>query len=235
MIELTRYFDAVDGRGSYWARQQRLFVKQREETEKREKLEDRAEADVTAFSAGAVVATDIQIQAFSKKLETHETATVEALIANDRAMELVQGRLDAFLAQAYVLEDGRRVFKTEDGTLVFDEFGEEVGAEDILPDAIDDSFPSWEDVQPVMAERDQLLAERADILEFQERIDEARDEIAGGEMTVDELDALDAELTDLMPPSVATHVPGMEPTELELVENTKATGLQLPGMPVVPS
>ena len=56
-----------------------------------------------------------RIEAFSIKLDTYETATVEALIANEKAMELVQARLDDLLDRAHVVEDGRRVFKTRDG------------------------------------------------------------------------------------------------------------------------
>lgn len=45
---------------------------------------------------------------------------------NGRALERVQEDLRIMVDKAYVLPDGRRVFKTEDGMRVFDEHGEEI-------------------------------------------------------------------------------------------------------------
>ncbi|MEL6933399.1 MAG: hypothetical protein AAFO17_09940 [Pseudomonadota bacterium] len=80
--------------------------------------------------------------------------TVEALISNQEALDAVKERIDVILMRAHALEDGRRVFKTEDGTQVFDQFGEEVGPEVIAPEDIDDSAPRWEDFK---AEEDLIL------------------------------------------------------------------------------
>lgn len=207
VIELKRFFEAADGRGSYWTRQQKLFAKQKDDAAKREQIEERTEADVAAFWTGAAMASEAQIRAFSVKLDIYETATVEALIANDRAMEAVQAKIADMLARAYVLEDGRRVFKTEDGTQVFDEFGEEVGTDHIAPGDIDDSFPTWEQYSAEREIERALAEERTQIIEFQERLDEAREEISGGDITEADLEKLDAELADLMPPAVANQMP----------------------------
>ena len=68
------------------------------------------------------VATDMQIQEFEAKLDRYEAATVAALIENQERLDVVTAQMIVLLDQTYVLEDGRRVFKTEDGTQVFDEF-----------------------------------------------------------------------------------------------------------------
>ena len=211
--ELRRYFEAADGRSSFHAMQKKFFAKQREEDAKRDRIEDQAEADLVAFATSAAIATEVQIRQFSLKLDTYETATVEALIANQEALDLVQARLDAMLERAYVVEDGRRVFKTRDGTQVFDEFGEEVGRDIIAPEDIDDSHPFWEDFEPSFMERQQLLEEREQIIDYQERLDDARADIEDGEISAAELEELDAELAGLMPPAVQMHVPGMTPEQ----------------------
>ncbi|MEM6889180.1 MAG: hypothetical protein AAF636_13680 [Pseudomonadota bacterium] len=181
---MTRYFEAADGRGSNWAREQRkLFAKRREETQKRDQVEDRTEADLTAFATGSALATDIQVKAFSAKLNRYETANFEALMVNDEALDAVRARLEAMLNRAYVISDGRRVFKTEDGTQVFDEFGEEVGPEFVSPNDIDDSFPTWEDYSAELELEQSLKVERTEILEFQARLDEAQEQIENGDVT----------------------------------------------------
>ena len=132
---------------------------------------------------------------------------------NQEQLDLVRARLDAMLAQAYVLEDGRRVFRTEDGTQVFDEFGQEVGADEIDPAQIDPSLPTWEAFSADLELEQALQKEREAIIEYQDRLDDAREQIADGEISEAELEELDADLADLMPPSVRQNVPGMEIAE----------------------
>lgn len=211
MLQLGDHFRSVDGRRrSDWERIQRRFARQRYENERREKLEDRLEDNAAAFATGMVVATQMQIEAFELKLDRYEEATVAALIENQEQLDAVNARIFAMLDQAYVLDDGRRVFRTEDGTQVFDEFGEEVGPDEIDPAMIGDEFPTWEAFQPLLTERNALDAERAQLLDFQEQLDEARDRIAEGDISEAELNELDAELAELAPPAVRSRVPGME-------------------------
>lgn len=210
MKDLTNDFSVVDGRGSYWARQTRLFKLQKVRAEERERIEEKAEAGISAMMATAVIATELQIKAFELTLDQYETATVEALIANQEALDVVRERIDVILMQAHVLDDGRRVFKTEDGTQVFDEFGEKVGPEIIDPDEVDDSKTTWEEYAQAREAEQALASERSQLIEFQQKLDEARDEIADGQITVDELNDLEAQLDQLAPPAVATQMPGWE-------------------------
>lgn len=83
-----------------------------------------------------LLASDRQITAFRVKLDRYDEKTVEALMENRVALEEVQKRLDDMLGKAHVLPDGRRVFKTQDGTRVFDETGLELKADVIDPNAI---------------------------------------------------------------------------------------------------
>lgn len=69
-----------------------------------------------------------KIADFTVKLDRYDTATVQALMDNERDVLAVREKIDAMMLKAHVLPDGRRVFKTEDGTRVFDEFGAQLNS-----------------------------------------------------------------------------------------------------------
>lgn len=214
MVQLGEHFRTVDGRNrSDWERLQRQFAQKRVEQERREKHEDRLDDQMVALAAEVVMATELQLEQFTAKLDAYDQATVVALMENQERLDAVQARISLMLDQAYVHEDGRRLFKTEDGTQVFDEFGEELSADEIDFDLIGPDRPTWEAYSAERALENDLVAERTEILEFQERVDAAREQIAEGEISEADLEALDAELMDIMPTAVRTHVPGMEMPE----------------------
>lgn len=211
MIELGNHF-SIEGRGrqTEWARQRRWFIKAKQDQQRREEIADKLEDNVMAVATEAIMATQMQIEEFTVKLDTYDEATVVALMENQKRLDAVQARIDTFLAQAYVMEDGRRVFVTEDGTQVFDEFGVEVAPNELDFSLIPETAPKWETVKADIDILQNLKAERAEILEFQDRVDAARERVAEGDISESDLEALDAELVDLMPASVREHVPGME-------------------------
>jgi hypothetical protein len=186
------------------ARRQRR-ERDRQEKERQDKAEDRATQDFDAFVAAATVAPPAppaRIEAFDRELTEFEIDVVKALLQNEEAMERVQLKIDKFLERAFVMPDGRRVFRTEDGTKVFDEFGEEVGPEELDPDMIPEGAPTWEAFNEERGTMDRLVKERTELLEYQEKLDAARDEINGGEISEADLDSLEADLIDAMPPSL---------------------------------
>jgi len=157
------------------------------------------------------MASPIKIKKFEIKLDGYDEAIVTALMENQELLDAVRDDIAAMLAQAYVMEDGRRVFKTEDGAQVFDEFGIEVQADEVDPLQIDDSLPSWEEFSAKNDLEQSLEAERAQIFEFQEKVDNAREQIAEDEISEADLEALDADLLEAMPPAVRGHVADVEP------------------------
>ena len=209
MVQLSKHF-ASEGRSrhSEWLRQQRWFIKAQQDHQRRESDLERQEDSLTALGGDLIMATQAQIESFEVRLDTYDQATVEALMENQELLDAVNDRIDAMLSQAYVMEDGRRVFRTEDGTQVFDEHGE------LSPDEIDPSLPTWEAYAPLMHESARLTAERTEILEFQDRLDDAREQIAEGEISEADLEALDADLLEAMPDAVRAHVPDIEPREV---------------------
>lgn len=211
MVQLGQHFKSVDGRDrSDWKRLQHQFAKKRLDQERKDKLENRLDDNIAALAVEVIMATELQIQQFQIKLTSYDAATVTALMDNQERLDAVNLQMSVLLDQAYVLEDGRRVFKTEDGTQVFDEHGEEVGADVVDPASIGDEHPTWESYQTLRLEKSQIEVERTEILEFQERLDDAREQTADGQISEVDLEALEADLADMMPASVRANVPGME-------------------------
>ncbi len=99
---------------------------------------------------------------------------------------------------------------------VFDEFGEQVSPDIIEPGEISGAAVTWEEFQADIDARDALVQERTKLLEFQEKLDAARTEITDGEISIEDLDALEADLADTIPPAVAVHVEGFEMPEPNL-------------------
>jgi len=222
MVALGEHFKSEDrSRHSEWLRQQRWFIKARHDHQRREEIADKIEDGVAAFAVETVMATQSQIKSFDVKLDSYDEATVIALMENQELIDAVQDRLADMLARAYVMDDGRRVFKTQDGTQVFDESGAEVPAEELDPDLIDDSRPTYEEYAADVEALAALEVDRTQILEFQERVDATREDIADGEVSEAELEALDAELLDAMPPTVRGHVLGLEATATPVISATK--------------
>lgn len=186
----------------------RTLREERDRKERRDDQRDQLAADLADLGMMMVSASEIAI--FRSQLDTYDTATVIALQENERALAEAQQRLDAILLKAHVLPDGRRVFKTEDGTRVFDEFGSRVDASTITPDAIMDHHPTWETYQHDFEEIKRLQIERNTLVEYQGKLDDARDRLNSGDMTRAEYTQLRDELEISMPDAVQRYVPGME-------------------------
>lgn len=212
MGALGEQFRRGDRSHSEWLRQQRWFIKAGEDHQRREKSADKIEDGVAALAAETIMATQAQIKSFEMRLDSYDEATVIALMENQELIDAIADRIADILARAYVMEDGRRVFKTEDGMQVFDEFGEEVSPEDLDPELIEDSRPTYEAYAADMEALAALEAERTQILEFQEQVDAAREQIVDGEISEADLEDLDADLMEAMPPAVRVHVPELEGT-----------------------
>lgn len=190
---------------------------QRDVERRRDLKEERAkrqgtESDLNDLALGIVLATDVQIAEFSVTLDSYDEATVKALFENEKLLDAAREKVEALLGEAYVLADRRRVFKTRDGLQVFDEFGTELDAETIDPDEIADGHPTWEDFLLSTNERDRLEAERTEILDFQQRVDDARDRLDDDGLTTDDLDDMKGMLEADMPLAVRQQMPDFVPS-----------------------
>lgn len=205
-----------------WQREQQRLVQLRDE--RRQKEKDRNDDHLNDAMA-AVAATLEQIRAFEEKLDLYDEAIVKALMENEEKLVAAKAETDALLEQAYIMEDGRRVFRTEDGTKMFDEQGQKIGSEELDADLIGPERPTWEAFDSARTKEDVLVEERQKIIEFQEEVDSARDQIAEGDTSKAELNDLDAELKMLTPPSVRSHLQDAEPVPEMSGEFAKSTSL----------
>lgn len=171
--------------------------KDKEEREKKADREDRIEEVLFA-----VMVTDQEIADFTVTLDTYDAATIEALQKNEEALVKVREELSRMLDKAYVLPDGRRVFKTEDGLHVFDEHGVEVKGLD--PDEIEEWRPKWDRFTKELAAESDLIQEQEQIFDYQAKLDDARERAEDTEhpLTHDELEELKAKLEKSKPDAV---------------------------------
>jgi len=214
MVQLGEHFGRNEvSRHSEWLREQRWFIKSHHEQEKRQEAVEKLDDELLSVATEVVLATDFEIAEFDAKLDIYDEATVKALMENEEGLNRIRVEIEALLSRAYVMEDGRRVFKTEDGAQVFDEFGLEVSPDNLEFEMIGPEYPTWEEFSARKEIQNQLEAERTQILEFQEKVDAARDQISEGEITADELDELDAELANALPPTVRVQIPGFDNSE----------------------
>ena len=193
---------------------QRFLQRQLDEQKRRDRKED-IEQGSDGLDMAVAVITTVEAAQFKMELDTYDVAVVNALNENDRKMEIAQAEWDRILAKAHVLPDGRRVFKNDDGTKVFDEFEQEVPLEVIHPDEIDDSRPRWKVAQKAIGTIKSIAQERTEVLEYQAKLDEARERVNSGEMTREELDRYHEELKAEIPDAVRQQIP-------ELADDPKA-------------
>ncbi|GJE18432.1 hypothetical protein AIGOOFII_3157 [Methylobacterium marchantiae] len=179
----------------------RLEARQRVTREAEHEREERRDREF--FEAvTAVFATERQIVEFHVKLDRTDEKTVEALMENRVALDEVRSKLDDILGKAYVMDDGRRVFRTIKGDQVFDEHGIELMRDEFDPEQIADHHPKWESYKATNDTKLALELERKELLDYQARIDAARETLAKDDVTAKELDGLDADLETAMPEAV---------------------------------
>lgn len=247
MIQLGSHF--ADSRGSRHAdarRQREWFIKARNDRERRDETADRLDDQLLVFASAAVVATELQIKQFEQRLDRYEVrldayetkldsqdiAVTKALMENQLELERLFALREQILEAAFVLPDGRRVFKSEDGITVYDESHAIVGLNVIDPNDIPDSFVRHEKLLGV----DQLIssteAERDKLHKAQDDIDAARDKLSiarsklgvarsaieDGNLTVQDIEEMDADIEASIPTKLP-NIPASAMKHLSGIEN----------------
>ncbi len=178
------------------------------EERKVEEKQDKERAE--KFYEATTQATHEQLAVFSERLEQYDTATVRALMDNERALDEVRMEREALDARAFKF-DGRAVFKSQDGKHVFDANDAEIANTTLDPNLVPDGFPTREENKAVVDKENKLLQERQQIHDFQNRVDEARTEAGKDGVTVKKLDDLGADLDQAMPDAVRREMAGATP------------------------
>lgn len=200
---------------------QHFQKQQRAERQRRERDGREDEKGPDLLDMAALIISEAEIVAFRLEIDRYDTATIEALYANETALALIMQQKDDLLMRAYVLPDGRRVFKSEDGVRVFDEHGDQLAEDDIDPDLIGRAHPTWERYHPILHEEDRLIREREALLAYQGKLDEARDRLDAGDMTREEFDTMRDDLAATMPKAVRSYIP--ELASAQNVDSAMAT------------
>lgn len=209
-------------------RRKQWFVKAQRDDIRRDKIADQAEETLLeTVTAIVVAASAARIKSSQARIYQYDEATIKAFqenqIAMDEAKDLlaqIELHIQQMLGCAYVMDDGRRVFLTEDRTQAFDEFGVEVMPDELDFDLVSPDAPTWESYSSGLEAQttarqgiEALEVERQAILDFQEKVDAAGERISDSDISEAELDDLDAELSEAMPPSIRKHVPGFDTTD----------------------
>lgn len=193
LVQLFKETADAKRREDRWIDEQIVLADERQLLERRDR--EKREAVYAALEQ----ASKEQIAAFREQLDRYDTATVQALMENERRLDEARKRQDELLERAYKLPDGRKAFKSEDGLHVLDQNGREVG--DVDPQSIPDSHPKWEAFKSATDQKAALAQQREELLKFQQKVDQARDKFDHDGTTAD-LDALSADLKSAMPDAV---------------------------------
>ncbi len=233
MIQLGEHFSSDDrSRHSEWLRRRQWFIKAKQEHHRKEDIADKLDDEILSFAAETVIATQVQIKEFQARIDAYETrlddynakldiydaAITHALMEHLQRLEILEAYHAELLANAFVLEDGTRVFKSEDGTFVIDEKGQMIGPEMIDPKTIPDGYTTAQELTASLttideenAVIDKLHKAHDDVVDARAGSRLAREKLGAiGEainkegLTVDELEGLGVEIDALMPTELPT-------------------------------
>lgn len=205
----VRSWKAEFARSASSERQEEFRRLQLDEKRKRDKREEEKDKREDAEELlGLAMASDSQMAEFSVELDQYDTATVEALMDNEAALTKQREALRDMLNQAYVLPDGRKVFKSEDGQRVYDETGAQLQLKDVDPDLIEEWRPTSEQYLAGRNAEQALVQEHQQLIDFEQRVQTARERTEDGGMTVKEVEAMRRDLADSAPPAVHRRVFG---------------------------
>lgn len=180
------------------------FDRRRELAKRREKEEAEKAKTLGQMISAMKLAGSTQIADFEERIQRDLVASTEALLRNEEQLVAAESAYRSHLDQAHVLPDGRRAFKTEDGQRAFDEHGNELSEDELDPDEIRDNRDRWEVFEATRDRRAELLDERDQILEYEDALETAKDEVDKGDMTEERLQALEKELDAATPAALRT-------------------------------
>lgn len=197
----TRSWRAEFARSAAYRREQDRFFKEADKRLKEDRKVERFDDDIADLATVAVLASDEDLAKLQIALDAYDAATVEALLDNEQQLIAVRERIQCMLNEAYMLPDGRRVFKSADGR-VFDEHGIELAPEQLDLALIEDWRPGYEGYRDAIQLQTDLHRERTGLLEYQERIEDARTKIDGDVVTKQDIADIRADLDASMPMAV---------------------------------
>ena len=234
MLRVLETFEIQALRSEHLRRErEKWFIAAKDHREQKELKAERAEKEFLDFATATILATEIEIQEFQARLDIYDEATVKALIENQQALDLLQIQIADMLSTAHVMEDGTRVFKSEDGTWAVDEHGNRLDTDTHDIDQIPQTKHTAEQYLDIHEQKKQLMQERQDILDYQEKLDAARERSNSDDFTKDEMDELDKELQSEMPQAVKRQLPDYTPSQEASIKSEfeASTAISLSDLP----
>jgi hypothetical protein len=202
-------------------RQQFFHDQQKDQKNRKDQLADDVDSDLMSFAMDIVMASETQLLEFDNRLDQYEHITIEAIVLKQEELDKLLETRNQLLSDAYVMEDGRRVFKSEDGSYVIDEHRQYVSPQELDYNLLHSGHPAAEIFEANEDKFDTVKQELQQLHTFHEKIDEARDRRAEGNITEKELQEMDKEFLEMMPASVKARIPDLE-TSTEAEQNISA-------------
>jgi len=203
---------------------EKWFIASKHKQEQKELKQDQEDEELFDLAVSVVLADPIEVAEFRVELETYSGLTIEAIQENQKILEQLYLERDEMLKKAYQLDDGTRVFKSEDGIRVFDENGDLVSEDIVHPDEIGDHFPKAEPYLDKIKLIDKHEAIKKNLYGYQEKLDDAQERLDNGDLTQEEFEAIREEIQTDMPIEVRRKLPDYDQSqETDLKSDFTAT------------
>lgn len=172
---------------------------------------DRAMDDITAvmsLNEATEAVTRAAISRINHDLDIADEAAARTLEEIRRQLAENAARRQEALDNAYRDESGRALFLSEDGESVYDEYGNLLSPEEAAALPIDElkNHTSWDAFGAYDKRSEELLAEAERVEDGIDRRQEIRDRVAGGQLSLEELEALELEIDATIAPSMQTNL-----------------------------
>lgn len=189
------------------------FIAARERRQEQELRQDNADQEILEIVTGIALADAYEVEAFKADLGTYDALTIEAIMENREILERLYLERQTLLDNAYRLDDGTRVFKSEDGVTVFDESGNRVSPDTIDPDMIDDRFTKAEPffANRALIQKHEVIDQK--LMDYQQKLDDARERLDSGELSQNDFEELQNDITKSMPIEVRRKLPDYDPSQ----------------------
>ncbi|MCV6575106.1 MAG: hypothetical protein OIF58_05160 [Cohaesibacter sp.] len=180
------------------------FHLQRERQQTKDRQERHDQDDNLDILLTVAMATEQEVAVFRARLDDYEERATKHILALQRKLDQEMVEKNAMLDQAYILDDGRRVFKIHDEQRVIDEFGQDVSPDIIVPDEVPNHHPDGKLFIGTLNSLSKTHEALEKTIKFRDRVNEMQDEVDQGKISKDRLQELEQEFEDIMPDILKT-------------------------------
>lgn len=145
-----------------------------------------------------------QTKQFQEQMDRLDQACAEALLENDEKLRIAREELDRIREHAYeiTMPDGTVAKVYRDGDTVRNDGGEEISQELVKPADVSDDPMQWTHRKEAKETVDRLEQARQHILQYQQKIEVAKERQQAGGLSGEDLEKATAELKRAMPDEV---------------------------------